>query len=214
MKNVIRQIQNICENATGNIYDIYYSLYKECMFNQPDPSDILQKIIIEMQNQESADERDAMYIDINYIDEIVDIYFDLLKAYVITLVHKNLEETEFYERLYKVVFESDLFLQEEKAQAIYLYLLSEKIPEIPYFQAKNLLEMDGEEYREAVQRLKPQIEKSIAVLNRHFKSRTQESSQIYKIIEEIDSREDRIVFLSVYTSIIQNNAVLSIKEKE
>ena len=129
----------------------------------------------------------------------------MLKSYVHSLVLKNLNEQDFYQKLYDVVFQSDIFPQDEKAQAILLCFLTEKLREIPYFQAVNLLEMDSDEYKEAIQRLNPKIQKIINVLNRNFKSRTEEASQIYEILSSLKNRNDKIVLLSVYTNIIQAN---------
>lgn len=65
--------------------------------------------------------------------------------------------------------------------------------------------MDSDEYKEAIQRLNPKIQKIINVLNRNFKSRTEEASQIYEILSSLENRNDKIVLLSVYTNIIQTN---------
>lgn len=205
MENILKKINTICENATGNIYDIYFTLYKECILNQDNPNIILQKLFIEVQNREFNDEGDGIFINEKDVEEVIDLYFALLKVYVRTLVRENLEETEFYKRIYEVIFESNIFPQDEKTKAILLYLLSEKIPGIPYFQAVNLLEMTGEEYKRAVQRLRPQIEKAMDVMNRGFESRTEEASQIYEIILDIENREDKIVFLSVFINIVERN---------
>ena len=65
--------------------------------------------------------------------------------------------------------------------------------------------MDPDEYKETIQRLNPKIQKIINVLNRNFKSRTEEASQIYEILSSLKNRNDKIVLLSVYTNIIQTN---------
>lgn len=214
MKNVFHKIQAICENATGNIYDIYFTLYRECLMDQCDGGIALQKILSEVQNVEFVDDGDSRCINEADVKEITDLYFDLLRIYVRTLARENLEETEFYKRLYEMVFESGLFPQKETIRGVLLYLLAEKIPEIPYFHATNLLKMTSEDYKEAVQRLRPYIDRAICVLNRHFKSRTEESSQIFEIISSLENREDKIVFLSVFINIIQRNTISSVKDDE
>lgn len=65
--------------------------------------------------------------------------------------------------------------------------------------------MGSDEYKEAIQRLNPKIQKIINILNRNFKSRTEEASQIYEILSSLENRNDKIVLLSVYTNIIQTN---------
>ena len=145
------------------------------------------------------------------VEETKELYFPLLKAYIHSLMLNNLTEEEFYQKLYNTVFQSEIFPQDEKKQAILLCFLSEETPRIPYFQAMNLLKMTSDEYKEAIQHLKPQIEKAIDILNRSFKSRTEEASQIYEIMSSLKTRSDKIVFLAVYTNIIQNNTKQQLK---
>lgn len=210
MKNIIDQIKNSCDN----IYDVYFLLYKECIFEEENPSMKLKEIITEMQKQEFVHTKNSLYIDVNYIEEIQDKYYELLKMCVDTLINENVEENEFYKKLYETVFTTGIFTQEEKAQAVYLYLLSEQIPGLPYFQVFNLLKMSDQEYHDTIQRIKPKLERVFDVLNRKFKSRTEEASQIYEIMSEIQSREEKIVFLSVYTNIIHKNAMSLVREDE
>lgn len=205
MNNIINLIHEKCENATGNIYDIYYALYKDYLLGHDNPAFILQKLSEEVQHHEFKDDQNYNYICEEEIEKTGYLYFDLLKSYVHSLVLKNLNEQDFYQKLYSVVFQSDIFPQDEKTQAILLCFLTEKLREIPYFQAVNLLKMDSNEYKEAIQRLNPKIQKIINVLNRNFKSRTEEASQIYEILSSLKNRNDKIVLLSVYTNIIQTN---------
>ena len=69
----------------------------------------------------------------------------------------------------------------------------------------NLLEMSDDEYKKTTQRLKPQIDKILSILKRDFKSRTEAASQIYETISSLEDRNDKIVLLSIYTGMIQNN---------
>lgn len=206
MENITQIINEKCKNATGNIYDIYYALYKDCILGQDNPTFILQKLLEEVQQYNFEDDKNYNYISKTEIEETGYIYFELLRSYVHSLVLKNLNEEEFYSKIYNTIFQSDIFPQDEKKQAILLCFLAEKLPEIPYFHLNNLLEMSDADYKETTQRLKPLIEKIISLLNRGFKSRTEEASQIYEIMSSLENRTDKIVLLSVYTSIIQNNA--------
>lgn len=211
MKNIIERITDKCQNASGNIYDIYYALYKDFLAKSDTPVSVLQHLLTEVQRYDFEDDQNCKYITLTDIEETKELYFPLLKAYIHSLMLNNLTEEEFYQKLYNTVFQSEIFPQDEKKQAILLCFLSEKIPGIPYFQAMNLLKMTSDEYKEAIQHLKPQIEKAIDILNRSFKSRTEEASQIYEIMSSLKTRSDKIVFLAVYTNIIQNNTKQQLK---
>lgn len=212
MQNGMEKAAQICRNASGNKYDIYYALYKDCLLEQEQPEGVLGGMLIEVQSCEFEEKGEGTYINTAVVKNVRKRYFDLLKAYVRMIAHENYEEDEFYKKLYWGVFESGIFPAKEKEKAVLLYLLAEEIPEIPYFYATNLLQMSNEEYKEAVQRIKPQIDRAIDVLNRHFATRTEEASQIYEIMSQMDAREDRIVFLSMYTTVIRKNSVPSSKE--
>ena len=205
MEDIIKIINSKCEHATGNIYDIYYALYNDCLVAYSQPSIALQKIIEVVQQYQFEDDQNFSFITKAEIDETGYLYFDLLKTYVRSLTLQNLKETEFYEQLYNILFQSSIFPQDEKKQSILLCFLAEKLPEIPYFYADNLLEMSDSDYKKSIQRLNPQINKMFCVLKREFKSRTEAASQIYEIISSLESRDDKIVFLSLYTEIIRND---------
>ncbi|NSG82168.1 hypothetical protein HFM85_07170 [Blautia schinkii] len=207
MKNVREMIQIKCSNATGNIYDIYYALYMDFLSESQldNPASILQELLEEVSRYKFEDDKNYKYIAETDIEETQNHYFSLLSAYIHSLTLDNLNEQDFYSKIYNVVFKSDIFPQDIKSQSILLYFLAEKIPEIPYFQATNLLKMPAEEYKATIQRLNPQIEKIINILNRRFATRTEEASQIYEIISSIEDKKDKIVLLAVYTNIIQRN---------
>ena len=207
MKNIENLIHEKCINATGNIYDIYYALYTDFLSEDKtnDFPSILQKLLEEVSQHEFEDDNNSKYISKEDIEETQHHYLELLSAYVHSIILDNLSESEFYSKLYNIVFQSDLFPQNKISQAIMLYFLAERIPGIPYFQAVNLLKMPTDEYKAAIQRLNPQIRKIINIYNRRFSTRTEEASQIYEIMDSLENKNDKIVLLAIYTNIIQQN---------
>ena len=207
MKNIENLIHEKCANATGNIYDIYYALYMDFLSEDKTnhPSSVLQKLLEEVSQHEFEDDNNSKYISEEDIEENQHRYLELLSAYIHSIILDNLPESEFYSKIYNVIFQSDLFPQSKKSQAIMLYFLAERIPGIPYFQAVNLLKMPTDEYKAAIQRLNPQIRKIINIYNRRFSTRTEEASQIYEIMDSLENKNDKIVLLAIYTNIIQQN---------
>lgn len=212
MKSLLNKIQTIFETATGSIYDIYYVLYKEYLLKQEKSGIILEMILKEAMEKKLEENGYSTYIDEEVIEKTKYLYYNLLGESVTSLIRKNLEHAEFYQTLYHLVFESELFDCDEKMKAVLLYLLAEKIRPFPYYQAVNILEMTGDAYKEKVQHLEPEIRKAMYMLNRRFQSRTEEASQIYEILSGIENKEDQIVFLSVYTKIVQDFFEKRIKE--
>lgn len=52
------------------------------------------------------------------------------------------------------------------------------------------------------------------MLNRGFRNRAEEASQIYDIFSEIDKREEQIVFLAILINIVQRHATQSEMDDE
>ena len=214
MDNIESKIKIICKKKDCNVIDIYYELYTECLANQRENDKILKKIFIECEKEDYTNEIEPVYITNDEVKEITNTYFNLLDAYVESLLKQNLFEEIFYDKLYNVVFKTDLFSKEKKVKVILLYLLSEKIVGIPYFQAVNLLKMTSEEYKQHIKKLQNQINRTFDIINRNFKSRTEEASQFYEIMSNLQSREDKIVYLSILISVMQKKGSKKLNKEE
>ena len=205
MKQIMNdQITAILENAKGNTLDVCYTLYCEYLAEAEDPSEVLQ---LNLQHGKTIGTADAPseFIKDELRDEVSKKYYGLLHETVRLIMNENLPVNDFYGKLYDCTFMSPLFPEKKEPRAVLLWLLVDKISEVPYFQAVDLLENSNEEYREAIGRIDPQIRKAIHMLNRHFTSRTEEASQLYRISTEIEDEKDRIVYWSVLFSFFKSD---------
>lgn len=206
MKEKCKKINDIIDHASGNVYDIYYELYKECIYKQDNPDERLHDILVKVQKRQFDEDEYSELICQDKVLEMHEMYFGLLREYVRMLARQDMGVKEFYQELYEKIFESDLFPKDMASQAILLFFLGEKILELPYHQVKDLIKMSREDYKKTVLKLRPQIDEAIYMFNRHFQTRSEESSQIYRILSEIETREEKVVFLSVVLNLLKRNA--------
>ena len=198
--------ERICEiinNVDVNILDMYFQLVSECLKGTTNPEQRFQYIIENVQGKTFSDKSESLYVSESIINNNTEQYIKELDDYIRMLSERNYTADEFYGILYRYVFNGELYPKETAIQSYLLYLLAERIPGIPYYQTKNLLKLSNEEYKVIVNRIQPQIDKAVAMLNRHFKSKTEEVSQLYYISEDIASDEDKIVYWSVVMSIMR-----------
>lgn len=197
-------LHKILEEAHGNCTDIYLTLFQECVKTSDTPWQVVRSII-EYQNQVGTDDGSPSQIDPNEYQKTIRLYLNLLHETVRVIAQKNMTEDDFYTCLYRNVFDSDLFPKDDMVQAIFLEILSEKIPELPYTQMQNLLRMSDETFREITAGITPQLNKAIYVLNRHFGSKTEETSQLWEIAKTLEDRDRQIVYWAMVISLIRTS---------
>lgn len=204
--NLNEKLQRLLATASGNPFDVHLILYTEFMAKSDTPGQVL-KTIIEYPHQIGTQEDNSPTLiteeDVaNYVFE----YFDLIEALIKNIVEKNLSSEDFYNNVYTNVFKFSLLPQDEKGQAILLFLLSaKKIPGIPYYPVTNLLIMDDEQYRQIIDKIEDKIFAGLYMLKRQFRSKTEEASQLWNLANQLMSREEQIVFWSVIIGIIRKH---------
>lgn len=203
--NLLEKLDRFLENTSANPLDAIAILYNDFIVGNDNPDVVLQKILEHPSN--IGDVENDVLIDISNddISNFLSLYFDLISATIKNLIEQNLDISEFYKRLYINIFEAPAFPHEEKDQVILLYvLLYQKSLGLPYYQAKDLLVMDEEKYKNIIKSIEKEISLGVYMLSRHFKSKTEETSQLYNIASKLKSKEEQIVFWSSIITIIKH----------
>ena len=118
----------------------------------------------------------------------------IIKKIIENLVKENVAEEEFYSKIWSLISDDSLLATEtEKMCAVILLFLDSRIP---YFQMGQALQMDNKKYQKISKSINSEVSKALFVLNRGYSQYTEVASQLYKIINEIDSDEKRIVLLA------------------
>jgi hypothetical protein len=205
-------IQKILKEAQGNRTDIYLTLFREYVKPSDTPWMVL-KSIVEYQDPVGTNDGSPSQIDPNEYQNTIRIYHKLLHETVRVIAQKNMPEDDFYICLYQNIFESKLFPEDDEVHAVFLEVLSEEIPELPYIQMQNLLKMGDEDFREITAKVTPQLNKAVYVLNRHLGSKTEETSQLWEIAQSLDGRNQQIVYWALIISLIRTSIDRATKQQ-
>jgi len=187
------EIKAILENEESKVFERYIILYRKFLTENNQENYLTFKAIIEVSNdvrlsEDESDESNPV------IRKIGNQYYMLLKELVSSIARLNLIPEEFYERLYKSIFQSNIFPERETDRGIILYFLALKINGLPYFQAKNPIILDDEKFKEIIKEIKPELDKAMYMIKDRFDSLTEMASQLSDIADSLKSKEKKSVF--------------------
>lgn len=205
MEKLYDKLKNTIYNATANVIDVYGILYREYIADQENPCEALQIILEETIKVKFDCEGTPETVAADTVDEVRDVYFGMLQETARVLAHMDLDVSSFYQKLYKHVFESDIFPKDEDSRVALLYLLGEEVPGMPYYPIVDLIKINGDKFKEIVERLTPQIYETRYMLGHEFSKKTERASQIYRIMNQVDSVEEKVVYLAVLFTILTEN---------
>ena len=192
----MEQIRTLLTTWKDNYFDAYFIICEQYLKQAELPA----KVICEsLQFEGKSDNRDVDFKNITKEEfgSIARTYASLINDLIVLWESKNPTEEQFYDKIYNTIFNSDLFPSDSKSQAVFLVLLTETYPAIPYYRAEEVLIMPEDEYKTAVKRLEPWLTRTLHMYFRPFPSKTERVSQLYRIASEIESKEDQIVYWSV-----------------
>lgn len=198
-------IRNILDTASGNLFDIYYTLYCEYLEPSEEPVEILRSILQFGGVAQGQNDDLPQHMEKEFAQKTERTYLFLLNEIVDTLILDNPPPQEFYQKLYAYTFASDLFPKDRESRAVILKVLAEDVPCIPYYQAIDLLDMSNEEYKTIALAVKPAVREAVHMLNRHLTSKTKETSQLFRIAEGIEDRTARIVYWSLIMELLRKH---------
>ena len=196
------KVLKVLKEAQGNTTDIYNTIYKDYMQTSDEPWEVLRIVIDYPETVGSVDDAPSL-IDEEKHKTIATTYRRLLRETVRVLVGANMEPDTFYQKLYRIVFNSELFPDDIATHTVLLELLADDVPLLPYYYLTDLLQMPDSVFRDTIAQITPQLQKAVHILNRHFGSKTEEVSQLWETSMEIEPKEAKIVFWTVVLDIIR-----------
>lgn len=186
-------IKSILENENLKAHERYVKLYRECLSENSQENYLVFKEIIEVSDRIRLAEDETEASD-PLIRKLTNQYYVLLRELVNAIAKKNLIPEEFYERLFKSIFESSIFPDRESEKGILLYLLAQRINSLPYYQAKDPIVLEEEKFRDIIKEIKPQLDMALYMIRERFDSYTEAASQLTDIADSLKSREKKAVF--------------------
>jgi len=187
---------NTLTKATANATDVYFELYTNYLENGDAPEDALE-IILEYP-MEIGDTKDdnPHSIELQTESKINLIFEEIICGTANRIAEMNLEKKAFYQKLYSTIFDStsDLYPQHKEEKVIALKILSEKALAVPYFQITETDKVTKEEFENAIENLRPNIQEAFCMLQRPFNSTTELVAQILRIAKRISNNKELLIF--------------------
>lgn len=204
--NIQNNINETLLNARGNIIDVYYTLYADYIDGQQEPSKALEIILQSIVDVSAKFDDSPTKVAIETVGIVQRRFRVLLNETARAIMRLDLPVSEFYEKLYNSVFNSDIFGQNLEERAILLYMLRENNPLFPYFPSKDPYKMNNERFKDVQSKIYPYIVKALHILKRGYETKTEETSQLMVIADEINEYEEKVVFWSVVIELIKKNS--------
>lgn len=191
------------QEANGNALDIFYYIYDEFLKDSSAPQTLLP-IIFEFEGTIGTDDVECVKVSPDILENVKAHLTDI-KNIVRQLAESNDSHDVFYSKLWNEIFVSSTLPHGNEQHAVILKMLNEDIALLPYYQAIDLYSMENEEYKEAVERIRPQIIETIHMLNRNFKQKTERASQMFRIANVL-SQEDAYVYWAAIIDLTEKNS--------
>ena len=190
------ETQIFLECAAGNYSDICAKYYFDFLKNETNISIAAEKLAYLFKWDYSSTKEntvDALYTQDEYTIAIKKSS-EIIEKIVDNMINNNVDETVFYETLWKTISEKGLFPTDIDCIGAIIFLFA--YPKIPYFQLEEGLKMEDEAFQLKSIGMVRQIQKAIYILNRGYKQKTEVASQLIKIILELDDFDKQTVFLA------------------
>lgn len=118
----------------------------------------------------------------------------ILKPNIDNLINQEVEEREFYVKIWETVSNTALFATDEDKIGALIFL--ENCDTIPYFKLNKPLEVTEEEFNEIFDELGEDIQKCIYIFNKGYKFRTDVASQLLRLIENHKEEKIKVVLIA------------------
>lgn len=180
------------KKSIGNFCYNYYELYIEGKSEKIAIENFISLLEWNRDSDESLEITEKLSEEI--YQEMVSNLYPIVQKIVDNLIKENLKETEFYTALYKKITDDILFSKREETISAIIILMLER--RIPYFYLDEATRMEDEVYKAISDSIYKQIYKAYFILEYGYEQRTEVASQLYRLVKEQETDEDRLVLIS------------------
>lgn len=190
------KLRQYLEHITGSLPDIcaevFYRFLKE---NSSNAAQDLQRFLELWPDVDTDQTVEAgKYFSEEEYENAFKFIQPVISKLVNNLVEENVPVDQFYARMWDSISNKDFFPSDVECICAILYVLAS--PLTPYYQMKDPVQMDNEKFNAIGEIIQPQVRKALFALNRKYRQRTEVSSQLIYILDEINDVEQRIVFMA------------------
>lgn len=194
--NLKSQITNLLQTISGEKFNIcgeVYEILKTADENQS--GELLQFFLETSEEIKSSEEREARhFLTEGEVLDYTKLYGKIVDGLLENLLLQKPCKSVFYKTLWGKLTLDGLF-ENDKLQIFALYYIWIDV-RIPYFELPETICFKEEDYRQIIERLKSKIQEARFILSSDFEQWAQVSYLLLKLMDEIDSEEEKTVFLS------------------
>lgn len=191
-KNLRQYLEHISGSLPDICAEIFYCFLKEDSSNAARNFQCFLELWPDVGTDQTAEA--GKYFSEEEYEKTFESIRPIISTLLNNLVEENTPADQFYARMWDSISNKDFFPSDVECICAILYALAS--PLIPYYQMKDPVRMDNEKFNEIGKIIKPQVKKALFALNRKYRQRTEVSSQLVFLLEEIDDVEQRIVFMA------------------
>lgn len=181
MENALNKIKNILLSANNDSFDIAYNIYN-IIFSEEQKNyqfELFEFVCKNFGMEESDESIEIEHAPYKSQQEILkEKYGAILNSILEACLKENLDEKEFYKKLWRSITESYFFENDAaKVFALYYTIIDKRIP---YFQLddKCKYSLSNEKYKKLRDRYKMEISKTRFILLADFSQRTERASTL------------------------------------
>ena len=205
MNSLLNEIQKIVNTWKGHPFDACLEIIQKISEDKTIEPWVVIKEVLSNPVRIGNNEADIEGIEKDTFHCFIYRYQEYLTNLLETLSMKDDEQDVFYKEMYSHVFESSIIPEDQYHQAMYLYLLSDRIKFVPYYPTINSLKLKEEVYREIFESIGPQLSMAFHMCARKFDTKSETASQYWEIASSLKTREEQIVFWSVVIDMEKKN---------
>lgn len=190
--SALKQIVQIAE-------DTWFSQSQQTDSTSASLSDMLISILNRHEEDKPVDESEAeSNAEMKFL---ISRHRNLAQAIIDLNCDKGYNEIEYYEKIWNHL---SLMLssasENEKGACLYAFLLDRRTP---YFEVKPGIQMKDWDYKKELEQLSKELDMARFILNLNNKQKTETASQLFDLIDQLDSKVKKVVLLSRIITMVQ-----------
>lgn len=152
-------------------------------------------------------------------DKLKKLYGDIVDATLVSYISlgllENWDRKQFYEKLWEAINSNIPYdSKEKKAFALYYIAIDCRTP---YYNIGTGLKMNNDDYSQIQEEIYESFRKFVFIESLSFDQKTEKSSLILKVIDDLDDKKKRIVLLSKIINYYEHKVdkiIQKVKERE
>ncbi len=200
------QLNEFLANVKGERVDIAASVY----FMLAKEEDAGSKLRYFLENADEIESSESMQVEKYFlpaqIGDLREKCSGLVNETLGKLIKENLDENDFYCRLWEKGIQENTMLEEESQKIFALYYIW-RDDRIPYFKLEEGMKMSNEDFREISLSRQEQIEKAIFIISNEFSQRTEKASLLNHVLEDCETEKEKAVLMAQILNLVEKKTI-------